>query len=136
MGLSASSLTPEQMSAIAKKVDEIIANNKVAVFSKSYCRKYPINWYCHCLVPSPSNNTLFSPKIAYCRRAKQALSDLTEFFSIELDEDPDGAEIQNYLLQKTGQRTVPNIFVAGQHVGGCDDLLQAKSSGALQKMLA
>jgi hypothetical protein len=38
MGLSASKPSPEQMSAVAPKVEEIIANNKVAVFSKSYCR--------------------------------------------------------------------------------------------------
>jgi hypothetical protein len=40
MGLSASTpLTPEQMSAAKTKVEEIIASNKIAVFSKSYCRK-------------------------------------------------------------------------------------------------
>lgn len=39
MGLSASKPTQEEMSAVASKVEEIIANNKVAMFSKSYCRK-------------------------------------------------------------------------------------------------
>ncbi|KAG2181235.1 hypothetical protein INT43_008818, partial [Umbelopsis isabellina] len=116
MGLSASKPTPEQMSAVASKVEEIIANNKVAVFSKSYCRE----------VTNP---------VAYCRRAKEALKGLTEFFSIELDEVDDGSAIQEYLAQKTGKRTVPNIFVNKQHIGGCDDLLQAKSSGQLQKLL-
>jgi hypothetical protein len=43
MGLSASTpIDPEKMAAIQQKVEEIIANNKVAVFSKSYCRKYPM----------------------------------------------------------------------------------------------
>jgi len=60
---------------------------------------------------------------------------LTDFFAIELDQVDDGAAIQEYLTQKTGQRTVPNIFINQQHIGGCDDLLQAKSSGKLQKLL-
>lgn len=43
MGLSASTpIDPEKMAAIEQKVEEIIANNKVAVFSKSYCRTYPM----------------------------------------------------------------------------------------------
>lgn len=46
-----------------------------------------------------------------------------------------GAEIQDYLHEKTGQRTVPNIFVAQQHVGGSDDLQKAKDSGKLQTLL-
>ncbi|GAB5589796.1 Glutaredoxin [Umbelopsis nana] len=110
MGLSASTLSPEQMAAVQQKVEEIIANNKVAVFSKSYC--------------------------PYCRRAKETLKALTEFFVIELDEVEDGDAIQDYLAQKTGQRTVPNIFIKQQHIGGCDDLLRIKASGQLQKLLA
>ena len=47
-----------------------------------------------------------------------------------------GAAIQDYLQQKTGQRTVPNIFINQKHIGGCDDLLSAERSGALQKALA
>ncbi|CAO3659762.1 unnamed protein product [Umbelopsis vinacea] len=111
MGLSASTpIDPEKMAAIEQKVEEIIANNKVAVFSKSYC--------------------------PYCRRAKETLKALTEFFVIELDQVEDGDAIQEYLARKTGQRTVPNIFINQQHIGGCDDLLQAKASGKLQKLLA
>lgn len=46
-----------------------------------------------------------------------------------------GAAIQNYLLQRTGQRTVPNIFINQNHVGGCDDLMAANQSGKLQELL-
>lgn len=35
-----------------------------------------------------------------------------------LDESPDGSEIQEYLLEKTNQRTVPNIFINQKHIGG------------------
>lgn len=32
----------------------------------------------------------------------------------------DGADIQAALLEWTGQRTVPNVFIGGKHIGGCD----------------
>lgn len=32
----------------------------------------------------------------------------------------DGAEIQAALAEWTGQRTVPNVFIGGKHIGGCD----------------
>jgi glutaredoxin 3 len=35
----------------------------------------------------------------------------------------------------TGQRTVPNVFVKGKHLGGCDDTLAAIQSGKFQQML-
>ncbi|OBZ83914.1 Glutaredoxin-1 [Choanephora cucurbitarum] len=109
-GLQSKQLSPEEMSKIQQVVEEIINNNKIAVFSKSYC--------------------------PYCQKAKKLLQDLGyEFFAIELDNESDGAAIQQYLQEKTGQRTVPNIFVNQQHVGGCDDLFAAKSSGKLQKLV-
>jgi hypothetical protein len=38
--------------------------------------------------------------------------------ALRLDQAPDGGEIQNYLREKTGQSTVPNIFINKKHVGG------------------
>jgi glutaredoxin 3 len=74
---------------------------------------------------------------AYCRRAKETIKAITsEFYVIELDQEDDGAAIQDYLQQKTGQRTVPNIFIAQKHIGGCDDLLNLKSKGQLKELLA
>ena len=32
----------------------------------------------------------------------------------------DGSEIQSALAEWTGQRTVPNVFIGGNHIGGCD----------------
>ena len=34
-----------------------------------------------------------------------------------------------------GKTTVPQVFIGGQHVGGCDDLFAAHNSGALAKLL-
>lgn len=46
-----------------------------------------------------------------------------------------GADIQNYLGEKTQQRTVPNIFIKGQHIGGNSDLSSLKSSGKLKSLI-
>lgn len=92
------------------KATKQIADNKVMVFSKTYC--------------------------PYCAKAKEALSTLgVKFTAYELDEQSDGAAIQAALLEITGQRTVPNIFVKGQHIGGCDNTLAAIESGKLQALL-
>lgn len=47
----------------------------------------------------------------------------------------DGADIQAALLEMTGQKTVPNVFIKGQHVGGNDATQAAAKSGKLQEML-
>ena len=57
------------------------------------------------------------------------------FKALELDEMKEGDEIQTYLAKKTGQRTVPNIFIKTKHVGGCDDLHSKHNSGKLLEML-
>ena len=59
-----------------------------------------------------------------------------EAMVIELDERPDGAAIQQELARMTGQRSVPNVFVNGTHVGGNDDTQAAARSGTLQKLLS
>ena len=38
-------------------------------------------------------------------------------------------------MQKTGQKTVPNVFVNGEHVGGCDNTIAAHQNGRLQFLL-
>lgn len=53
----------------------------------------------------------------------------------ELDKLPEGSAIQAYLIDKTGQRTVPNVFVQGKHVGGSDDLAAAHRSGKLAELI-
>ena len=57
----------------------------------------------------------------YCVRAKQLLAQrgVTQIEEIRVDLNP--AERQN-MMQLTGQRTVPQIFIGSTHVGGCDAL--------------
>ena len=47
----------------------------------------------------------------------------------------EGAEMQNALEQITGQRTVPNIFIAGKHIGGCSDLNAKIANGQVIEIL-
>jgi glutaredoxin 3 len=53
----------------------------------------------------------------------------------ELDNMPNGDSIQQTLASMTGQRTVPNVWVNGKHIGGNDDTQQAYRSGSLLSML-
>lgn len=59
----------------------------------------------------------------------------TQFNSFELNESEDGDAIQSYLAEKTGQKTVPMIFIGQHFVGGSDDLGRLAASNELKKML-
>jgi thioredoxin reductase (NADPH) len=48
----------------------------------------------------------------------------------------DGIAIQQALFEKTKQKTVPNVFVNGKHVGGCDATFQAHKDGRLTELLS
>jgi glutaredoxin 3 len=39
-------------------------------------------------------------------------------------------------VARTGRTSVPQIFVGGQHIGGCDDLIALDRAGKLDPMLA
>ena len=54
---------------------------------------------------------------------------------IELNQVDNGDDIQKALQVISGQRTVPNVFVKGKHLGGNDDTQAAARSGKLQQML-
>jgi glutaredoxin 3 len=71
----------------------------------------------------------------YCVRAKQFLkSKGVEFIEeVRVDLDP---QARDTMMQSTGRRTVPQIFIGDTHVGGCDDLLALDASGGLAPLLA
>uniref|UniRef100_A0A668VG75 thioredoxin-disulfide reductase (NADPH) n=1 Tax=Oreochromis aureus TaxID=47969 RepID=A0A668VG75_OREAU len=46
-----------------------------------------------------------------------------------------GTSYQEMLLEMTGQKTVPNVFINKKHIGGCDKTLQAHKDGSLQQLL-
>ena len=108
MQVSSNVLPPYRTRADYSSLQNAVAGNTVVVFSKSWC--------------------------PYCKRAKALLA--TEYPEVEpvvfesvsnvvpclsgyrltvlyrLDEREDGGELQNYLQEKTGQRSVPNIFIS------------------------
>ena len=74
-----------------------------------------------------------SPYCGYCTRAKSLLSGKGAAFE-EIDIAADRAK-RAEMLQRSGRRTVPQIFIDGRHVGGCDDLHALDAAGGLDPML-
>ena len=54
---------------------------------------------------------------------------------LDLMSDNDGPLIQQELLQRTGQRTVPNVFIGTKHIGGNSDFQQLAAEGKLTELL-
>ncbi|KAF3436997.1 hypothetical protein FNV43_RR19750 [Rhamnella rubrinervis] len=108
--LSSNKKTEEELDTALDKAKQIVNSNPVVVFSKTYC--------------------------GYCKRVKQLLSQLGASYKvIELDKESDGAEMQSELAKWTGQRTVPNVFIGGKHIGGCDSVLEKHQAGLLVPLL-
>lgn len=90
----------------SKLVADTLAAHRIVVFSKTYC--------------------------PYCVKAKKAFASIGATpFVMELDERPDGDEIQRVLGGLTGGTSVPRVFVGGAFIGGGDDTHAAAQSGAL-----
>ena len=70
----------------------------------------------------------------YCIQAKQVLKSrgVTQIEEIRIDTDP--AQRQQ-MMEITGRRTVPQIFIGSTHVGGCDDLVALDKQGGLLPLL-
>ncbi|XP_057516284.1 glutaredoxin-like [Amaranthus tricolor] len=93
-----------------EKAQNLVSSNPVMVFSKTYC--------------------------GFCDRVKKLLKQLDANFQVmELDKEADGDAIQAALLEWTGQRTVPNVFIGGKHIGGCDAVMEKHNQGQLVPML-
>ena len=73
------------------------------------------------------------PFCAYCTAAKSLLREKGVSFR-EIDISGDDVE-RDDLVQRTGQRTVPQIFIGTQHVGGFDDLSALDQQGKLDALL-
>jgi glutaredoxin 3 len=70
----------------------------------------------------------------YCNRAKALLQQrgVTEIEEIDLDEQP---QERPGMVKLTGRTSVPQIFIGGKHVGGCDDLMALDRQGGLMPLL-
>jgi len=71
----------------------------------------------------------------YCIRAKQLLKarGVDQIEEIRVDLQPD---LRDEMVQLTGRRTVPQIFIGSTHVGGCDDLMALDQRGGLMPLLS
>jgi glutaredoxin 3 len=70
----------------------------------------------------------------YCIQAKALLKrrGVEQLEEIRIDLVPGERE---HMMQITGRRTVPQIFVGDTHVGGCDDLMALDAKGGLVPLL-
>lgn len=90
-------------------VDFYIDSNKVCIFSKTTC--------------------------GFCNKAKQLLQKCNiEPIIYELDTLQEGQILHEHLISKTNHKTVPNIFINGNHIGGYSELEQLFKSGKLSVM--
>lgn len=71
----------------------------------------------------------------FCIRAKALLKQRGVAQIEEIRVDLDVAQRQQ-MIELTGRRTVPQIFIGTTHVGGCDDLIELDQRGALMPLLA
>lgn len=90
---------------------KVVAEHHVVVFSKSYC--------------------------PYCRKALEALAaaGITEPFIVDLTGYDNPQEIQTTLQSITGRRTVPNVFIGGNSIGGGDETSRLQAEGRLVELL-
>jgi glutaredoxin 3 len=71
----------------------------------------------------------------YCVRAERLLRarGVAEIEKVRVDLQP---ELRIAMMEKTGRRTVPQIYIGERHVGGFDDLAELDHSGELARLLA
>ncbi len=71
----------------------------------------------------------------YCVRAKALLRQrgVAEIEEIRIDLD---ADARARMIEATGRRSVPQIFIGERHVGGCDDLYALDAQGGLLPLLS
>ncbi len=70
----------------------------------------------------------------YCERARQLFADRgIPYVEIDVEAQP---QARAEMMSRSGRRTVPQIFIGDQHVGGSDDLHALDASGELARLLA
>ena len=76
-----------------------------------------------------------TPTCGYCQAAKRLLAQKGVSYT-EVDVMRDPSRRPEMTSRANGRRTVPQIFIDGRHVGGCDDLYALDEAGQLDPMLA
>jgi glutaredoxin 3 len=69
----------------------------------------------------------------YCQRAIALLTARQAAFTpIDIEDD---AKFRQEMIARSGRRSVPQIFIGDQHIGGCDDLVALDGSGELDRLI-
>lgn len=78
--------------------------------------------------------TLYTkPGCIFCTKAKSFLNDMkVHYDEIDVSNKPDK---RKELIEDTGSKTVPYIFINETYIGGCTDMLKMAEEGTLEKML-
>jgi len=79
--------------------------------------------------------TMYSTAVCpYCINAERLLTSkgVTDINKVRIDLQP---ELRNEMMQKTGRRTVPQIYIDDRHIGGFDDLRALDLAGGLDPLL-
>ncbi|SMQ46780.1 unnamed protein product [Zymoseptoria tritici ST99CH_3D7] len=104
-----SEVETEDEHAIEERLNSILKQGPIVVFSKSYC--------------------------PYSKKAKNILQNVYTItpapYVVELDQEPHGQALQDALLKLTGRRTVPNILINGKSIGGGDEVAALHAEGKL-----
>jgi cysteine synthase len=102
--------------AAERFVSETVANHAVVMFALEWCE--------------------------FCWSARKLFAQLgLPYQSVDLDSvayqaGDRGGKIRSVLRERVGAATIPQIFVAGEHIGGCTELFEAYSNGSLRERLA
>jgi glutaredoxin 3 len=79
---------------------------------------------------------IYTTKVCpYCVKAKRLL-DAKDVDYVEHDMTGNDEARMELLKKSNGMRTVPQIFINGQHIGGCDNLYELEDKGELDKLLS
>lgn len=100
------------IAAASAAIDEALKAAPLVIFSKTTC--------------------------GYSKKAKDLVAGMdlpVPAHIVEIDERDDSDAMQDRLEELTGSRTVPRVFADGKFIGGCDEIVAAHESGALEKTL-
>ena len=75
-----------------------------------------------------------TPWCPYCLAAKRLLATKGVAYE-ETDVSGDSEKRQEMMARAKGRYTVPQIFIGGRHIGGCDELYELERSGKLDSVL-
>lgn len=86
------------------------------------------------MAASPRVLMYLTASCPYCQAAERLLDakGVRDIEKVRVDLEP---ARRTEMMQKSGRRTVPQIWIRGRHVGGCDDLHALEDAGELDTLL-